>query len=222
MPVDWQDVAGRCLLDELVGSVVTALADLLEAGVVGVHLPAEGLNVVVHDPDLLHAGGCAGHGDEVLPGGLARGNSEDASGLPGDTHSLAVLTPQEAVVLHNLLRVRLAPLVALTAQPAWTSLPPSSRPIAYSGAPVGVRALPKTLTARGSSASRPNPSTNSAWMRSTRHGSVWTQSDGPRTSSSRSSVVLACTCPRRRVTGPRCFSGVSLRSGSRGSGIRAT
>jgi uncharacterized protein (TIGR00730 family) len=35
-----------------------------------------------------------------------------------------------------------------------------------------VRADPKTATAVPSSASRPNPSTNSAWIRSTRHGSV--------------------------------------------------
>ena len=53
-----------------------------------------------------------------------------------------------------------------------------------------MRAEPNTVTARGSSASMPKPSTNSAWIRSTRHGSVCTQSLGPRESSSRWSVVV--------------------------------
>ena len=53
-----------------------------------------------------------------------------------------------------------------------------------------MRAEPKTAIAGPSSASAPKPSTNSAWMRSTRHGSVCTQSVGPRESSSRWSVVL--------------------------------
>ena len=48
----------------------------------------------------------------------------------------------------------------------------------------------RSLTAGPSSASAPKPSTNSAWMRSTRHGSVCTQSLGPRVSSSRWSVVV--------------------------------
>ena len=48
-----------------------------------------------------------------------------------------------------------------------------------------VRAEPKTLTAGPSSAKVPKPSTNSVWMRSTRQGSVWTQSVGPRLSSNR-------------------------------------
>src|ERR1700761_6932657 len=64
------------------------------------------------------------------------------------------------------------------------------------------RAEPKIETATPSSASRPNPSTNSAWMRMTRHGSVCTQSDGPRRSSSRWSVVVAGICLSRNVTGP--------------------
>ena len=55
----------------------------------------------------------------------------------------------------------------------------------YSGLVRSVRADPKIDTARPSSASRPKPSTNSAWIRMTRHGSVWTQSAGPRRSSSR-------------------------------------
>ena len=57
--------------------------------------------------------------------------------------------------------------------------------VVYASVPRGVRAEPKIDTAGPSSASRPNPSTNSAWMRSTRHGSVCTQSAGPRRSSSR-------------------------------------
>src|SRR5215472_5168301 len=72
----------------------------------------------------------------------------------------------------------------------------------YSTVPGFVRADPKIDTAMPSSASRPNPSTNSAWMRMTRHGSVCTQSDGPRRSSSRWSVVVAGTCLSRSVTGP--------------------
>ena len=57
--------------------------------------------------------------------------------------------------------------------------------VSYSALPCAVRAEPKMETAGPSSASRPKPSTNSAWIRSTRHGSVCTQSDGPRLSSSR-------------------------------------
>ena len=71
------------------------------------------------------------------------------------------------------------PPPVITAKPARASAPPRARAVAYSGWSTGVRALPKTLTARGSSASRPKPSTNSDWIRSTRHGSVCTQSDGP-------------------------------------------
>src|SRR3954452_20638378 len=48
----------------------------------------------------------------------------------------------------------------------------------------------------------PKPSTNSDWMRRTRQGSVCTQSEGPRLSSSRWSVVLCRTCRPRRRTGP--------------------
>ena len=70
-----------------------------------------------------------------------------------------------------------------------------------------MRADPNTVTARGTSASEPNPSTNSAWMRSTRHGSVCTQSLGPRESSNRWSVVVdSLRRSRRSTTGPRCFS----------------
>ncbi|GAA2755672.1 hypothetical protein GCM10009872_10320 [Actinopolymorpha rutila] len=56
----------------------------------------------------------------------------------------------------------------------------------------------------------PKPSTNSDWIRSTRQGSVCTQSEGPRVSSSRWSVVLDSTWVRRVTTRPRCFSGVRL------------
>lgn len=65
-----------------------------------------------------------------------------------------------------------------------------------------MRALPNTLTAFGSSASSPNPSTNSAWMRRTRHGSACTQSTGPLLSSSRWSVVVFGTALPRSVAGP--------------------
>ena len=56
-----------------------------------------------------------------------------------------------------------------------------------------------------SSASAPKPSMNSAWIRSTRHGSVCTQSVGPRESSSRWSVVVPSTWFRRITTGPLHF-----------------
>lgn len=56
-----------------------------------------------------------------------------------------------------------------------------------------MRAEPKTLIAGGSSARVPKPSMNSDWMRSTRQGSVCTQSLGARSSSSRWSVVLEST-----------------------------
>ena len=87
--------------------------------------------------------------------------------------------------------------------------------VAYSTLSRGVRAEPKIETAGPSSASRPNPSTNSAWIRITRHGSVCTQSDGPRRSSSRWSVVVAGICLPRSVTGPwrrtrRCGSEFTL------------
>jgi hypothetical protein len=42
-------------------------------------------------------------------------------------------------------------------------------------------------------------------QRSTRHGSACTQSDGPRESSSRWSVVLPSTWSRRWMTGPFCL-----------------
>ena len=66
-----------------------------------------------------------------------------------------------------------------------------------------MRAEPNTVTALGTSASAPKPSTNSAWIRSTRHGSVCTQSLGPRESSSRWSVVLPWSRRSpRSTTGP--------------------
>src|SRR5215469_1408035 len=72
----------------------------------------------------------------------------------------------------------------------------------YSGVPGAVRAEPKTETAWPSSASRPNPSTNSAWIRSTRQGSVCTQSLGPRRSSRRWSVVVLGIARPRSMAGP--------------------
>ena len=49
---------------------------------------------------------------------------------------------------------------------------------AYAGSSGAVRAEPNTEIAGPSSASAPKPSTNSLWIRSTRHGSVCTQSVG--------------------------------------------
>ena len=85
------------------------------------------------------------------------------------------------------------PPPVITAYPASTSLRPNSSAAAYIGSSGLVRAEPNTLIAGPSSASMPNPSMNSDWIRSTRHGSVCTQSDGPRLSSSRCSDVDCCT-----------------------------
>src|SRR3954467_5707978 len=99
------------------------------------------------------------------------------------------------------------PPPVITAYPAPTSFRPHSSAAAYIGSSGLVRADPNTQIAAPSSASMPNPSMNSDWIRSTRHGSVCTQSDGPRLSSSRCSDVEACTWLRRIVTGPRCDCG---------------
>src|SRR3954452_15708829 len=116
---------------------------------------------------------------------------------------------------HPLLTASMipGPPPVMTAYPARARAAPIRSPTAYSGSSRLVRADPKTLTAAGSSASSPNPSTNSDWIRRTRHGSVCTQSDGPRESRSRWSVVLPSTAwSRRNVTGPRCFSRAGRRA----------
>ncbi len=77
------------------------------------------------------------------------------------------------------------PPPVITAKPASTRALPIATPASYSADPAGVRAEPKTLIALGSSASAPKPSTNSDWMRITRHGSVCTHSESPSESSSR-------------------------------------
>ena len=91
--------------------------------------------------------------------------------------------------------------------------------MAYDGWSAGVRAEPNTAIAGPSSASAPKPSTNSAWIRITRHGSVCTQSDGPRESSSRWSVVEPSTWLRRWMIGPLNFDlMLRARSSSRSLG----
>ena len=72
---------------------------------------------------------------------------------------------------------------------------------------------PNIDTAMPSSASSPKPSTNSAWIRSTRHGSVCTQSLGPRRSSSRWSVVVFGIARPRSMAGP-CWRTLRRDSGS--------
>src|SRR3954452_4793451 len=98
------------------------------------------------------------------------------------------------------------PPPVITAKPAAVSFRPTSSPIAYVGSSGLVRAEPKQAIAGPSSASAPKPSMNSAWMRITRHGSVCTQSLGPRESSNRWSVVVPSTWLRRITTGPLYFS----------------
>src|SRR5699024_580380 len=74
--------------------------------------------------------------------------------------------------------------------------------------PGRVRAEPNTLTASGSSASAPNPLTNSLWIRSTRHGSVCNQSVSWFLSRRRWSVVVRSPPSSRRTrTGPRRWTG---------------
>src|SRR3954468_12970848 len=118
----------------------------------------------------------------------------------------------------------LAPSIApgpppvMTADPASASRLPTSMANAYSGSSWCTRAEPNTEMARPSSASAPKPSTNSDWIRRTRHGSACTQSVGPRVSSNRWSVVLRSTWLRRSVTGPLCVSRGRASSGAPSSG----
>ena len=76
------------------------------------------------------------------------------------------------------------------------------------GRPACVRAEPNTEIAGPSSASAPKPSTNSLWIRSTRHGSVCTQSVGP-AGVEQPLVGGARARPGRAASpcGPRNFSG---------------
>ena len=67
------------------------------------------------------------------------------------------------------------PPPVITANPASARARPIRTPFSYSGESTGVRAEPKTLTAGPSSARAPKPSTNSDWIRSTRHGSECSQ-----------------------------------------------
>ena len=77
----------------------------------------------------------------------------------------------------------------MTANPAFARAPPTRTPMSYAGCVAGIRAEPNTEIAGPISARSLKPSTNSAWIFSTRHGSVCTQSASPVLSSSRWSVV---------------------------------
>ncbi len=136
--------------------------------------------------------------------------------MPESTHSFRPVSKGSSIPRPTLSPpASLAPLLAafmapgpppvMTANPACTSLRPTSSPMAYDGWSSGVRADPNTAIAGPSSARAPKPSTNSAWIRITRHGSVCTQSDGPRESSSRASVVEPSTWLRRWMIGPLFF-----------------
>src|SRR5699024_10802925 len=112
------------------------------------------------------------------------------------------------------------PPPVIAANPCAPSAAPSLRPVSYSVLSRGVRAEPNTVTARGTSANALNPSTNSDWIRNTRHGSVCTQSVGPRESSSRWSVVSSLALFLRNTTGPRRRSGgAQAPSSSYSSGV---
>ena len=73
----------------------------------------------------------------------------------------------------------------------------------YMGSVRGVRAEPKQATAGPSSASAPNPSTNSAWIRRTRQGSMCSQSVLSSGASRWLAVVECGTIGPRMITGPR-------------------
>src|SRR6516164_523398 len=112
----------------------------------------------------------------------------------------------------DIPRALAAPLLAASMipgpPPVITAYPARASPAvirvarSYCGVPAWAREEPNTDTALPSSASRPNPSTNSAWIRSTRHGSVCTQSLGPRRSSRRWSVVVLGIARPRSMAGP--------------------
>src|SRR5215831_1748828 len=105
-----------------------------------------------------------------------------------------------------------APLLAASMipgpPPVITAYPALTRPAeirvasSYCAVPSRARDEPNIDTAMPSPASRPNPSTNSAWIRSTRQGSVCTQSLGPRRSSRRWSVVVLGIARPRSMAGP--------------------
>ena len=67
----------------------------------------------------------------------------------------------------------------------------------------GVRAEPNTTTAGPTSASAPKPSTNSAWMRRTRQGSMCSQSVDSSGASRLPVVVSEGIIGPRMITGPR-------------------
>ncbi len=94
------------------------------------------------------------------------------------------------------------PPPVITAYPASASSRPTSTACAQSGWSAGVRAEPNTDTVGPTSARAPNPSTNSDWIRITRHGSECTQSESPPPARSRWSVVWAGISLPRRSTGP--------------------
>ncbi len=121
----------------------------------------------------------------------------NGSSMPSPTDTPARLGGALVGGLHDAGAAAGDGRVAGLGQPA-----PSSTAAAYIGWSVGVRAEPNTLTAGPTSARVPKPSTNSDWMRMTRHGSECTQSVSPRLSSSRWSVVVDCTWSCRRITGP--------------------
>jgi hypothetical protein len=99
------------------------------------------------------------------------------------------LTPPASLAPLLAASMTPGPPPVITANPASASLRPASSATAYDGFSGLVRAEPKTLIAGPSSASAPNPSTNSAWIRSTRQKSVWVSNWAPR-SNNRWSAVL--------------------------------
>ena len=95
------------------------------------------------------------------------------------------------------------PPPVITATPSPAILLATRQAAWYMGSDLGVRADPKTATAGPSSASAPKPSTNSAWMRRTRQGSMWSQSVPPSLESRWLAVVVLGTMGPRMMTGPR-------------------
>lgn len=95
------------------------------------------------------------------------------------------------------------PPPVIVAMPFFAMSPPTCRAFAYIGSSGVVLAEPNTVTAGPSSASAPNPSTNSAWMRSTRQGSVCSQAVSVSGCSRWLTVVSRGIIWPRMITGPR-------------------
>ena len=110
------------------------------------------------------------------------------------------------------------PPPVMTATPLSATFEPKERAALYDFAFLDVRAEPNTEIAGPSSARAPNPSTNSDWIRRTRHGSSWSHDVGPSFSRSWDDTVFFGIIGPRMMTGPlRYVSSYGLSMGSMAS-----